>query len=63
MSELKLFKLSSDHATELTVSSMSLEKSLQSHIEKYLDTLLGVTFLASEYSTGPQILLMESSPQ
>jgi hypothetical protein len=49
MSDLKLFKLSSDHVIELTVSSMALEKTLQSLIEKHLDT-----FLASEYSTGPK---------
>lgn len=54
MSDLKLFKLSSDHVTELAVSSMALEKSLQTLIEKHLDTFLGVTFLASEYSTGPK---------
>lgn len=38
MSDLKLFKLASDHVTELTVSSMVLEKPLQSLIEKHLDT-------------------------
>lgn len=54
MSDLKLFKLASDHVTELTVSSMALEKSLQSLIEKHLDTFLGITFLASEFSTGPK---------
>lgn len=54
MSDLKLFKLSSDHVTELVVSSMALEKSLQSLIEKHLDTFLGITFLASEFSTGPK---------
>lgn len=54
MSDLKLFKLSSDHVTELTVSSMALEKSLQSLIEKHLDTFLGITFLASEFPTGPK---------
>lgn len=54
MSDLKLFKLLPDEVTELPVSSMALEKSLQSLIEKHLDTFLGVTFLASEYSTGPK---------
>lgn len=54
MSDLKLFKLSSDHVTELTVSSMALEKSLQSLIENHLDTFLGITFLASEFPTGPK---------
>ncbi len=54
MSDLKIFKLSSDHVSELPVSSMALEKSLQSLIEKHLDTFLGITFLASEFSTGPK---------
>lgn len=54
MSNLRLFKLSPDHVDELTVSSMALEKSLQSLIEKHLDMFLGITFLASEYSTGPK---------
>jgi len=54
MSDLKLFKLLPGQVTELPVSSMALEKSLQSLIEKHLDTFLGVTFLASEYSTGPK---------
>lgn len=51
MSDVKLFKLSSDLVTELAVCSMALEKSLQSLIEKYLDTFLGITFLASKSST------------
>ena len=54
MSDLKLFKLSPDQVTELPASSMALEKSLQSLIEKHLDTFLGITFLASEFSTGPK---------
>jgi hypothetical protein len=31
---------------------VAVEKLLQHLIEKYLDEFLGVTFLASEYSTG-----------
>lgn len=54
MSDLKLFKLASNQVTELSVSSMSLEKSLQTLIEKHLETFLGITFLASEFSTGPK---------
>lgn len=34
MSDLKLFQLASDHVTELTVSSMALEKSIQSLTSK-----------------------------
>lgn len=33
-------------------SSVALEKSLQNYMEKNLETLLGIKFLASEYSTG-----------
>lgn len=51
MSDIKLFKLA-DKITELEGKSVALEKSLQSLIEKHLDTFLGVRFLASEYSTG-----------
>ncbi|MCU0796509.1 MAG: endonuclease NucS [Akkermansiaceae bacterium] len=54
MSDLKLYKLAANQVTELSVSSMALENSLQTLIEKHLDTFLGVTFLASEYSTGPK---------
>ena len=54
MSDLKLFKLAANQVTELSVSSMALEKSLQSLIEKHLDTFLGITFLASEFPTGPK---------
>ena len=54
MSDLKLFKLAANQVTELSVSSMALEKSLQTLIENHLDTFLGITFLASEFSTGPK---------
>ncbi|MBP9225572.1 MAG: hypothetical protein KBF76_16995 [Verrucomicrobiales bacterium] len=52
MSDLKLFKLDANQATELSVSSMALEKSLQTLIERHLETFLGVTFLVSEHSTA-----------
>jgi predicted transport protein len=51
MSDLKLFQLGSQ-ITELEGSSITLEKSLQTLIEKNLETFLGVRFLASEFSTG-----------
>ena len=54
MSDLKLFKLDAHQVTELPSSSMALEKSLQSLIGRHLEIFLGVTFLASEYSTGPR---------
>jgi predicted transport protein len=52
--DIKLFKISEGNATELSGTSIALEKSLQLLIEKNLESLLGVRFLASEYSTGPR---------
>lgn len=52
MSDIKLFRVEADHVEELSGSSVALEKSLQSLIEKYLETFLGVRFLATEYTTG-----------
>src|SRR4051794_21106744 len=52
MSDLKLFRLTNGAATELTSSSVALEKSLQTVVERNMETLFGVRFLASEYSTG-----------
>jgi predicted transport protein len=53
MSDLRLFSIKTGNATELTGSSDALEKSLQTLFESNLQALLGVTFLATEYSTGP----------
>lgn len=52
MSDLKLFRIAAGNATELTGSSVALEKSLQQVVERNMETLFGVRFLASEYSTG-----------
>lgn len=52
MSDIKLFRIRGDHAEEIDSQSVALEKSLQNLIEKHLETLLGVRFLASEHSTG-----------
>jgi predicted transport protein len=52
MSDIKLFSIADDSATELTGSSALLEKDLQNQIESQMETFLGVRFLASEYSTG-----------
>ena len=46
MSDLKLFSLHAGTAKQLPASSMALEKSLQTLIEKNLETFLGVRFLA-----------------
>ncbi len=52
MSDIKLFRIGADETSEIFGSAVSLEKSLQHLIERNLDPLLGVQFLASEYSTG-----------
>lgn len=52
MSDIKLFRLG-DTVSELQGEAVQVEKSLQKLFEGNLEALLGVRFLASEYSTGP----------
>lgn len=52
MSDMKLFRIAGGAVTELTGSSIALERSLQTLMEQHLESFLGVRFLASEYSTG-----------
>lgn len=52
MSDIKLFRLNQGYATELRGDASDLEKPLQTLIEKNLEPLLGIRFLATEYSTG-----------
>lgn len=52
MSDLKLFRIEAGTASELESSSFTLEKKLQDVVERNMDTLFGVRFLASEHSTG-----------
>lgn len=52
MSDLKLFRMNNGIATELPGGSVALEKALQTVIEANMETLFGVRFLASEFSTG-----------
>ena len=52
MGDIKLFRLQSGRAVELQGDASDLEKPLQTLIEANLDTLLGIRFLATEYSTG-----------
>ena len=54
MSDLKLFPLANNSATEVLGTGLALEKSLQTLIEKNLETFLGFRFLASEFSTGTE---------
>ena len=50
MSDIKLFNLTGKSVTEITGAAMALEKPLQTLFEGNLDALIGVRFLASEYS-------------
>lgn len=52
MSDIKLFRLQSGKAVELQGDASDLEAPLQTLIEANLDALLGIRFLATEYSTG-----------
>lgn len=52
MSDIKLFKLNNGKADELQGNASDLEKPLQTLIENNLESLLGIRFLATEYSTG-----------
>lgn len=51
MSDIKLFRLAKDRAAELQGEASDLEKPLQTSIENNLEPLLGIRFLATEYST------------
>lgn len=52
MSDIKLFRLAAGAAKEIQATASLLEKPLQNLIEANLETLLGIRFLATEYSTG-----------
>ena len=52
MSDIQLFRLQNNTATELTASAAALERNLQTLIEGQMETFLGVRFLATEYATG-----------
>lgn len=50
MSDIKLYRLSAHSVSEISSSTMVLEKPLQTLFEHNLESLLGVRFLMSEYS-------------
>lgn len=52
MGDIKIFRLNENNVEELVGQALAVEKSLQTIIERHLDTFLGIRFLASEYSTG-----------
>ncbi|MFB6987916.1 DUF5655 domain-containing protein [Streptomyces sp. NPDC056178] len=53
MSRLKLFNTTKGGMTEVTPRLAEVEADVQGLIESHMETMLGVRFLASEYSTGP----------
>lgn len=52
MSDIKLFRIGADQVDELDGTTDTIEKSVQTFFEKHLDALLGVRFLASEFTTS-----------
>ena len=52
MSDIKLFRVDNGKAHELAGSALAIEKTLQTLIERNLEPMLGVRFVASEHSTG-----------
>ncbi len=52
MSDIKLFRYTNDQVCELKGKQTTIEKSLQNLIERQMETILGIHFLASEYYTG-----------
>ncbi len=54
MADVTLFRIEDQKAVALPKRAAVVEKSLQNLIEANLETLLGVRFLATEYSTGPK---------
>lgn len=52
MADIRIFKMEGTGAKELKGASVELEKSLQTYMESNLEPLLGIKFLATEYSTG-----------
>jgi len=52
VSDIKLFRVENGTASELPGSAIAIEKTLQALIERNLEAMLGVRFLASEHSTG-----------
>jgi predicted transport protein len=52
MGDLKLFRIENGTAVELQGTALALERPLQVLIERNMEALFGVRFIASEYSTG-----------
>lgn len=51
MSDIRLFRIHDDQVEPIAGSAVAVEKSLQSFIERHLEDLLSIRFLATEFST------------
>ncbi|SFC59905.1 endonuclease NucS domain-containing protein [Streptomyces aidingensis] len=54
MGDLKLFRVTDGVAMEVPGASLAVERQVQSLIERNMEAMLGIRFLASEYETGPR---------
>lgn len=52
MGDIKLFSIADGNCIEYKGKSMTIEKSLQTLMERHLEELLGIKFLATEFVTG-----------
>jgi len=52
MSDIKIFKIQGGIVNEIEGTSVALEKSLQTLMENNLEEILGIRFIATEYTTG-----------
>jgi RecB family endonuclease NucS len=52
MSDIELFRVNAGKVDELTGTTDTIEKSVQTFFEKNLESILGVRFLASEFVTS-----------
>ena len=53
MSDIKLFTIRAGLVSELAGTAVQIERDLQTLFESNLEALLGIKFVASEFSTGP----------
>ena len=53
MTDIKLFSIRAGLVTELAGAAVTIEKELQTLLESNLEVVLGIRFIASEFSTGP----------
>jgi len=53
MSDIKLFRTTDGEVCELEGTSVAVEKSLQTLIERHCEAFLGVRYVKTEHSTGP----------